>query len=157
MQEETVPYLGKTYSLKVTIEQTIEKGFVSEEENYLHMFAKEEKQEELNKIMRRFYYQQSKMVVQKRIRYFQARFKSKPHSLTIANDITVWGTCNARHDLTFYWKISMLPIELIDYIVVHELCHMTHLNHDRSFWRLVGSILPDYMERKERLEQLIWK
>ena len=49
--------------------------------------------------------------------------------------------------------ISTLPMELIDYIVVHELCHMHHMNHDRSFWRKVGSILPDYKKRAEQLEE----
>jgi predicted metal-dependent hydrolase len=47
----------------------------------------------------------------------------------------------------------MAPLEAIDYVVVHELCHLQHMNHDRSFWRLVGSILPDYKKREEYLSK----
>lgn len=45
----------------------------------------------------------------------------------------------------------MAPIEVIDYIIILELCHLTHMNHDRSFWRRVGSIIPDYKENEEFL------
>jgi len=56
-----------------------------------------------------------------------------------------------------YKKLAMAPLEVIDYIVVHEMCHMVHLNHDRSFWRLVGKMLPDYEERESWLAQSSWK
>ncbi|MDF2859192.1 MAG: hypothetical protein K0Q87_5043 [Neobacillus sp.] len=45
----------------------------------------------------------------------------------------------------------MAPIEIIDYVVIHELCHLIHMNHDRSFWRRVGSIIADYKEKQEFL------
>jgi predicted metal-dependent hydrolase len=48
----------------------------------------------------------------------------------------------------------MAPIEIIDYVVVHELCHLIHMNHDRSFWRLVGSVLPDYKKRQGILAEM---
>ena len=47
----------------------------------------------------------------------------------------------------------MAPIEVIDYVIIHELCHLLHMNHDRSFWRRVGSIMPDYKEKEEYLER----
>ena len=45
----------------------------------------------------------------------------------------------------------MAPLKVIDYVVVHEMCHMVHMNHDRSFWRLVGKIIPDYEQRENWL------
>jgi hypothetical protein len=45
----------------------------------------------------------------------------------------------------------MAPIEVIDYVIIHELCHLTHMNHDRSFWRRVGSVMPDYKAKEEFL------
>ena len=51
----------------------------------------------------------------------------------------------------------MAPLNVIDYVVVHEMCHMVHLNHDRSFWRLVGKIIPDYEQRENWLNFSNWK
>jgi hypothetical protein len=45
----------------------------------------------------------------------------------------------------------MAPVEVIDYVIIHELCHLLHMNHDRSFWRKVGSLMPDYKEKEEYL------
>ena len=51
----------------------------------------------------------------------------------------------------------MAPMEVLDYVVIHEMCHMIHLNHDRSFWRLVGKYKPDYEQCQEWLRQSHWK
>ncbi len=51
----------------------------------------------------------------------------------------------------------MAPLRVIDYVVVHEMCHMVHMNHDRSFWRLVGKIIPDYEQRENWLALSNWK
>jgi hypothetical protein len=96
-------------------------------------------------------------LVEDRIRHYQGQFKVRPRGIQINDNPAVWGTCNGQRQLTFNWKLAMAPAEVIDYIVVHELCHMTHLNHDRSFWRLVGKLLPDYKARQDWLQQSGWR
>jgi len=100
----------------------------------------------------RFYIRMSKQVTKERSKHYQARLRAVPKSIQIDKISNRWGSCNSRKEITFHYLISTLPMELIDYIVVHELCHLHHLNHDRSFWRKVGSILPDYKDRMKRLE-----
>lgn len=51
----------------------------------------------------------------------------------------------------------MAPLDVIDYIVIHEMCHMVHMNHDRSFWRLVGKYMPNYDEKQAWLANSHWK
>ncbi len=67
------------------------------------------------------------------------------------------GTCNSKRELTFNWKLAMAPLDVIDYIVIHEMCHMVHMNHDRSFWRLVGKYMPNYDEKQAWLANSHWK
>jgi predicted metal-dependent hydrolase len=64
-----------------------------------------------------------------------------------------WGSCTSRGDLYFNWRLAMAPPGIIDYIVVHELCHLAHKDHSRKFWDLVGSILPDFKKRKKWLKE----
>lgn len=66
---------------------------------------------------------------------------------------TTWGTCNTSKKLTFNLRLAMAPKDVIDYVVVHELAHLKHMNHDRSFWNAVGKILPDYKERQGYLKK----
>ena len=104
--------------------------------------------------VKKFYAKSSKKITKERSDYYQAFLKMKPKSVEIVKVGGRWGSCTSEKHITYNFMIASLPIELIDYIVVHELCHLYHMNHDRSFWRKVGSILPDYKKRQEALHQI---
>lgn len=63
-----------------------------------------------------------------------------------------WGSCSVEGDITFNWKIIMAPNRIVDYVVVHELCHLVHHDHSPKFWREVERIMPNYAECKEWLK-----
>jgi predicted metal-dependent hydrolase len=150
-------YLGKSYPIIISIKIDIEKDCVIFEDDKLHINVKQQDDEAVRQALKRFYYQKCKSIIEKRIRNYQSEFKIKPRSIKITDDKKSWGTCNSKYELTFNWKLAMAPLDVIDYVVVHEMCHTVHLNHDRSFWRLVGKILPDYEQRQRWLALSGWK
>lgn len=150
-------YLGKAYAIIISLNTDNLKDYVVLEDDKMHIYVEQHNDESIQKVLKRFYYQQCKALVEGRIRMYQSDFKMKPRNIRITDDKSNWGTCNSKLELTFNWKLAMAPIEVIDYVVVHEMCHMVHLNHERSFWRLVGKILPDYEERKNWLALSNWK
>lgn len=150
-------YLGNVYPIQIAKDIDIKQDNVVFEGDKLHIYVKQLEDERIKQALKRFYYQQCKALVEKSIRSNQISFKIKPRSIRISDNKTTWGTCDSKLQLTFNWKLAMAPLEVIDYVVVHEMCHMVHLNHDRSFWRLVGKILPDYEERQNWLAQSSWK
>lgn len=99
----------------------------------------------------KFYVRMSKQVTKERTEIYQKLLGVTPRSITIDKMCNRWGSCNTKKEITYNYLIITLPMELIDYIVVHELCHIYHMNHDRSFWRKIGSILPDYKQRMKML------
>ncbi len=81
--------------------------------------------------------------------------------ISIRSQKTRWGSCSSKGNLNFNWRLVMAPAEILDYVVVHELCHLAYLNHSGQFWQLVSSILPDCRERRSWLKAngllLEWK
>lgn len=128
-------YLGKEYYLH----ELIETGELNEEE--------------LRRNLKKFYILSCKRIVGERINKYQTQLRVKPKTIEIVESITKWGSCSSSKKLTFNYRLAMAPIEVIDYVIIHELCHLIHMNHDRSFWRRVGSIMPDYKEKQEFLER----
>ncbi|KKI92102.1 zinc protease [Bacillus sp. SA1-12] len=155
--EESFLYLGNTYPIRIIQDLTITQDHVMFEGKELHIYVKQLEDEKIKQALKRFYYQQCKALVEKSISSYQSYFKPKPRSIRITDSKTTWGTCDSKQQLTFNWRLAMAPREVIDYVVVHEMCHMVHLNHDRSFWRLVGKIMPDYKEKENWLALINWK
>ena len=154
---EVFQYLGDAYPIEIVQAINILQEHVVIEGDKLIIYVQQHEDERVKQALKRFYYQKCKALVESRIRYYQSHFKLKPRSIKITDNKSRWGSCDSNLQLTFNWKLAMAPLEVIDYIVVHEMCHMVHLNHDRSFWRLVGKMLPDYKERESWLTQSSWK
>lgn len=76
--------------------------------------------------------------------------------LKISNARTLWGTCDGENNIRLNWRLVLLPPELIDYVILHELAHTVHHNHSRSFWNLLAALQPDYKLRKKKLKEFSW-
>ena len=72
--------------------------------------------------------------------------------ISVRHPRTQWGSCTAEGNLSFNCLLMLTPPDVRDYVVVHELCHIRHLNHSRAFWREVERVLPEYREAKEWLK-----
>jgi predicted metal-dependent hydrolase len=86
-------------------------------------------------------------LVDAKISHFNKFYKYDIERVTIRNQSTRWGSCSRRKNLNFNYKIVLLPDELQDYIIVHELCHLSQMNHSKKFWDLVALQIPDYKDR----------
>jgi hypothetical protein len=73
--------------------------------------------------------------------------------ITIRHQKTRWGSCSARGNINYNCALMLVPDELQDYVVVHELCHRLHMNHSPEFWDEVAKVLPDYRQRRKWLKE----
>lgn len=100
------------------------------------------------------YKEVAREVAIKRLEYFNQFYNFKYGQVAIRNQKTRWGSCSKKGNLNFNYKIALLPPELADYLVVHELCHLGEFNHSQNFWNLVGKTLPDYRELRKKLRAI---
>lgn len=94
----------------------------------------------------------ARAIITERVFLFAARYQFTPKRIAIRDTKRSWGSCSALGNLNFSYKLQFLPPCLRDYIVVHELCHLRHLNHGAGFWDEVAAIMPDARERAATLK-----
>ena len=97
----------------------------------------------------------AKTLLPSRVEYYSAIMGVKPTGIKITSATTRWGSCSAKNVLCFPYRIMLLPDELIDYIIVHELAHIKEKNHSKAFYAVVAQYMPDYKDRQKRLKA--WK
>ena len=100
-----------------------------------------------------WYKKQARKVLTERVDYFSSKYNFKVGKLRISSARTRWGSCSSKKTLSFTWRLVMAPLDVIDYVVVHELCHLNEMSHSKTFWAQVEIILPDYKNRRKWLKK----
>lgn len=149
---ESFLYLGRNYSLQLIVDPNIKKPEVKLYQGKFYVTTPDRNEQRIRRAMEQWYRSKTLEKVMERISYYQRYFDRKPAAVRVKEQQKRWASCTARNELLFNWRCVMAPSPVLDYIVVHEMCHMYHKNHSRDFWELLASILPDYEDRKEWLK-----
>lgn len=145
---EAVLFLGKKYNIKFN--SVINKIELIKEE--LLIPAKYNNQTYKNKVFK-WFIEQAKTILQIRFDYFVNLMQVDARSLTIMNNKNRWGCCDANANIKLNFRVVMLPHEFVDYIIVHELCHVLQMNHSDEFYKLVECVMPNYKKYKSKLKE----
>ncbi len=145
-------YRGETYKLHLAHGKE-KKAALDPIGHTILLTFQPEKEEEAKKILLSWYRKEAERIILERLAYYEAFFIKKPKKVLVKEQKKRWGTCTGDNKLYFNWRIVMVPPALLDYIVVHELCHMEEKNHGKAFWDSVERILPDYRERRNQLRK----
>lgn len=99
------------------------------------------------------YRQAAKEYISQRVDYYAGILGVSYGRIRIAEQKTRWGSCSLSGTLSFNWKLMLAPPRVLDYVVIHELCHRKEMNHSKKFWELVEEIMPDYGEHRKWLKE----
>jgi len=138
-------YLGKAYFLNFSHLTNV----VALEGNKIVLPEKARKQ--AAKYLKDWYRKTAKKVLEERVKKIAMQEGVAYKDLKITSASHRWGSCSNKGNLNFTWKLIMAPLDIIDYVVVHELCHLEFPNHSREFWAEVGRIMPDYKLKQKWL------
>ena len=101
--------------------------------------------------------ERAKSVLAQRTAYFARQIGVTYGRITVRDQKTRWGSCSQAGNLNFNFRLILAPPEVLDYVVVHELCHRRQMNHSAQFWQEVAQVLPDYRARKAWLTENGWR
>lgn len=140
-------YLGKQYLLEIRKN----KKSIIELEDKLYIAGVNEKY--IKKYLESWYKQQARKVIIERVYLYSNLSGLKFSSVNLTSATTRWGSCSSQKSLNFNWKLIMAPLEVIDYVVSHELAHLAELNHSKAFWERVRKMFPIYREYRTWLKR----
>lgn len=141
---ETYLYLGNEYILSLQVNKELKKPQVLIEDNIIQIIYKEIDAETVKGILEIWYREKTLEVVKERVYIYNRFFILSPKELKVKQQKRRWASCTYDNRILFNWRISMAPIEVIDYIVVHEMCHMDFKDHSSNFWNRVKTVMPNY-------------
>ncbi len=154
---ETHLYLGRRYRLRVRQSETAHVALLA---GYLCVFTPEPAPpaERVKSLLDAWYAERGPAILSERFAYCRqlpmfADLDEMP--LAVRRLRLRWGSCAASGRITLNTDLVRAPRACIDYVIIHELCHRIHHNHSRDFYRALAAVLPDWKERKSRLEQLL--
>lgn len=158
---EDFPFLGQLRKLKVVI-TLHKKSFVSVTDEHLLLHIPrndwsaetpiQEHPSALNEI-RHFYKREAVQLLTSRVQHWSAQMNLHPSQVRFREQRTRWGSCSSKRIINLNWRLIVFGPEIIDYVIVHELAHLQHMNHSQRFWDLVGRFLPDYPAHVKTLKE----
>ena len=95
----------------------------------------------------------AKEIIIARVRHWAAALNLEYGRVFVKDQRTLWGSCSARKNLNFSWRLAAAPLEALDYVVIHELCHLREMNHSKRFWDHVRAACPDYKAQRRWLRE----
>jgi predicted metal-dependent hydrolase len=152
-----IPFQGHQYPLAikpvssktVRIQRLQDESFLA---SVPHGLEQEQSSELIRLVLIRWIKSQAKLQASLLIEKHAERFKLFPRSLRIKTQKSRWGSCGPQNDINLNWMLMLAPPEILEYVIVHEICHIKHRNHSADFWLLVEKHLPDYLQRRHWLK-----
>ncbi|MBP1763343.1 MAG: hypothetical protein H6Q65_401 [Firmicutes bacterium] len=104
-------------------------------------------------VLRKWYIENASRQFTEKTTFWAGRLNVRPVKISIRDQKSRWGSCSSRGNINYNWRIVMAPPEIMDYLVVHELCHMRVANHSSLFWELVAQFIPEYKQHRNWLKE----
>jgi len=139
---------GNKYTLLASDVKRIETN-----DKFQIVFPQKTEPDKILKLIKSWYKKVAKQVLQDRLTYIESRIKLKSMIMKIGDSKGRWGSCNSKGVINLNFRVIMLPPEIIDYVIVHELCHLVEMNHSKNFWKLVESFLPNVDSLKASIKE----
>ena len=123
--------------------------------NQQHQKEQEQRPPEpkLTDSQRRRYIETARSIFTQKAAYYARIMGVTYNRIAIREQKTRWGSCSSKGTLSFNWRLMLAPPAILDYVVVHELCHLTHMDHSKAFWQAVASVYPDYAAARKWLKE----
>lgn len=145
---ESYLYLGRNYTMQLIVDKQREEIDVKLFRGKFVVTTYTKDEVKIKSSLEKWYRDKAFRKVDERVKYYGHFFNKQPKSIKVKEQKKRWASCTSKDELLFNWRCAMAPSYIIDYIVIHEMCHMYHKDHSKEFWNMVSGIMPDYESRR---------
>ena len=149
----SVPYLGRSLTLRVRVQPGRVRDFVSMTGGVVQVFVASPGSDSVRAALEKWYRRRARIEVAPRLDAACARAGTRYRRLSIRGQRTRWASCSSEGAMSFNWRLLLAPAEILDYVVEHEVAHLEVLDHSDRFWRLLGSRVPAYRAHERWLRR----
>ena len=146
---ECLTYLGKNYRLKVIANSKCSVKLVS---GYIVVSTSKKSPNKIKELLTQWYIDHAMERLKEKTDRYSNIIGVSPNTVSVRDYKSKWGSCSSDGKISYNWRIIMSPHRVVDYIVIHELCHMLEHNHSKEFWRHVSNNCKDYRECRDWLK-----
>ncbi len=153
-KNDEIPCYNQTFRL--IIQESIGREQVIESGNILEIRIRTQEKgyyERASLLLEKWYRQKAKSIFTTRVSYYSLRMNTSYEKIFIKEQKTCWGSCSSNRNLNFNWRLVLMPPEVLDYCVVHELAHLHEMNHSSAFWNHVKNEFPQYKNIRRFLKE----
>lgn len=158
---ELFPYLGELVPLEVKLMQRSRPYVMKKPEGFLLLepkgMSEKTRDDKLREAFEKWFIRQGQIHLAERVAYYADLLGVEYGHIRVKRVSTRWGSCSSEGNLNFSWKLILGPPIILDYVVVHEVCHIVHHHHQKSFWDLVSTLDKDYRKHRRWLKYQGWK
>ncbi len=150
---ERVLFLGETHALRFEKTKIKKSSLLFDKIEGFSLKYNEFNPDLFTHLVENFYKQEAQKLIPEVCQYYALQMQLSPSKITFRKARRQWGSCNSNNAISFNYFMIKLPLTVIQYIIVHELAHIRYKHHQKDFWELVNTYMPDYKERQKELKK----
>ena len=148
VDDESFTYLGNNYKLKSFVRNV---SFVKVSSDYINVSLPKKSKENIKGLLERWYKEKAIEILTEKTNRYAKIIGVSPTAISVGDYKSKWGSCSIEGKISYNWKIIIAPSKVLEYIVIHELCHMLEHNHSKEYWRHVNTYCKDFKESRKWL------
>lgn len=148
-----IPINGKIFTLKVKYEEHRTSDRIQLVDQEIMLTTSYLVSDSIRESVVFWYRKACKGIIVARVDFYAPILAVHYNRIVLKEQKTCWGSCSSKLNLNFNWKLLLMPPEVMDYVIVHELSHLLEMNHSKNFWKVVEKVMPDYKIHRKWLKE----
>lgn len=144
--------MGKSYLIETSHQRFLKHKVIMGNDRIMLFLSEEQVVSQANTILKEYIIKFARNYITERCKFYAKKHNLEFNNIAIKEQKTRWGSCSSSKNLNFNWRLIFANKEVVDYVIIHELCHTKEMNHKPQFWSLVKEIMSDYQIHQQWLK-----
>lgn len=148
-----IPVNGKLIRFKLTVEEHRDSTLIQLKDNQIILITPNLSKDIIKSSVAFWFKKACKGIIVSKANFYADLMEVNYNRIVMKEQKTCWGSCSSKNNLNFNWKLLLMPPDIMNYVIIHELAHLIELNHSKAFWAIVEAFMPEYKIYRKWLKE----